>query len=186
MTDSQSKGEGTLDSDGLLIVNIHSTSQTITIKNGATSKVLKLTGLTLNPDVTEELVKEALENAATEVNKKMTYAKLSVEQNKATCTISDGTKTVTNVYTDIISGILEELKKNADKFAKIKGNDAEINIVPGQDLQANEVVALVKAVLPDIKPTDTIDKLYDKNVDLTVVGTDGDEFSYQLSFVQGV
>ena len=72
--------------------------------------------------------------------------------------------------------------KNADKFAKIKGGSAEINIKPCQNLQATEVVALVKAVLPDIKPTDPISKLYNRSVELTIEGTDGDEFTYTLEF----
>ena len=177
--------ETTLDTDGNYVVKLKNKKPlNVTVTNGADTgtKQLDISGITLNPDVTEELVKEALTNAAESVNKSMDYAKLAVENNKATCTISNGGILVTKVYTDIISGILEELKKNADKFAKIKGGSAEINIKPGQNLQATEVVALVKAVLPDIQPTDPISKLYNKNVELTVVGTDGDEFNYTLEF----
>lgn len=50
LSDSQKKGTGTLNSkDYLLVCKIHDTSQTITLKNGKTTKVLDLTGLTLSP-----------------------------------------------------------------------------------------------------------------------------------------
>ena len=49
LSDSEKKGTGTLNSnDYLLVSKIHSNSQTITLKNGETTKVLNLTGLTLN------------------------------------------------------------------------------------------------------------------------------------------
>ncbi len=50
LSDSQKKGTGTLNSkDYLLVAKIHDKSQTITLKNGETTKVLDLTGLTLSP-----------------------------------------------------------------------------------------------------------------------------------------
>lgn len=187
LSQAKTKGTGTLDEDGILVVQLHSNTQTVTFKNGKTSKTLDLTALTLMPDVTQEMVTEALTSAATEVNKKMTYAQLAVEGTKATCTISDGSsKTVTNVYMDIISSIIEELKKNSDKFAKIKGKNGtkEVNIT-SDSVQATEIVALVKEVLPDVNPTDKIEKLYNKSVELTVVATDGDTFDYTLEFKNG-
>ena len=49
LSEAQSKGSGKLDSDGTLIVQLHSNTQKITLKNGETTKVLDLTGLTLSP-----------------------------------------------------------------------------------------------------------------------------------------
>lgn len=50
LSDSEKKGNVTLNSkDYLLVAKIHDKSQTITIKNGKTTKVLDLTGLTLSP-----------------------------------------------------------------------------------------------------------------------------------------
>lgn len=49
LSEAQAKGSGTLDSDGTLIVQLHSNTQKITLKNGETTKVLDLTGLTLSP-----------------------------------------------------------------------------------------------------------------------------------------
>ena len=49
LSDPEKKGTGTLNSkDYLLVSKIHSNSQTITLRNGETTKVLNLTGLTLN------------------------------------------------------------------------------------------------------------------------------------------
>ena len=49
LSEAKTKGKGTLDEDGILVVQLHSNTQTITLKNGDTSKVLDLTGLTLSP-----------------------------------------------------------------------------------------------------------------------------------------
>ncbi len=49
LSEAKTKGKGTLDKDGILVVQLHSNTQTITLKNGDTSKVLDLTGLTLSP-----------------------------------------------------------------------------------------------------------------------------------------
>ncbi len=49
LSEAQTKGSGTLDEDGILVVKIHSNTQTITFKNGETSKKIDLTGLTLSP-----------------------------------------------------------------------------------------------------------------------------------------
>ena len=49
LSEAKTKGTGTLDEDGILIVQLHSNTQTITLKNGETSKILDLTGLTLSP-----------------------------------------------------------------------------------------------------------------------------------------
>ena len=50
LSDPETKGTGTLNSnDYLLVCKIHSNTQTITLKNGNTTKVLDLTGLTLSP-----------------------------------------------------------------------------------------------------------------------------------------
>ena len=47
LSEAKSKGKGVLDEDGVLIVQLYSNTQTITLKNDKTSKVLDLTGLTL-------------------------------------------------------------------------------------------------------------------------------------------
>ncbi len=49
LSEAKTKGKGTLDEDGILVVQLHSNTQTITLKNGETSKVLDLKGLTLSP-----------------------------------------------------------------------------------------------------------------------------------------
>lgn len=49
LSEAKTKGSGTLDEDGILVVQLHSNTQTITFKNGKTSKKLDLTGLTLSP-----------------------------------------------------------------------------------------------------------------------------------------
>lgn len=50
LSDPQIKGNGVLNSeDYLLVCKIHSNSQTITLTNGSTKKVLDLSGLTLSP-----------------------------------------------------------------------------------------------------------------------------------------
>ena len=50
LSDPEKKGTGTLNSkDYLLVCKIHANTQTITLKNGETSKVLDLKGLTLSP-----------------------------------------------------------------------------------------------------------------------------------------
>lgn len=50
LSDPEKKGKVTLNSkDYLLVCKIHTNTQTITITNGETSKVLDLTGLTLSP-----------------------------------------------------------------------------------------------------------------------------------------
>lgn len=49
LSEAKTKGSGTLDEDGILVVQLHSNTQTITLKNGETTKVLDLTGLTLSP-----------------------------------------------------------------------------------------------------------------------------------------
>ena len=50
LSDSQKNGTGKLTSkDYLLVAKIHDNTQTITLRNGETSKVLDLTGLTLSP-----------------------------------------------------------------------------------------------------------------------------------------
>ena len=49
LSEAKTKGSGTLDNDGILVVQLHSNTQKITLKNGETSKVLDLTGLTLSP-----------------------------------------------------------------------------------------------------------------------------------------
>ena len=50
LSDSEKKGTGTLNSkDYSLVCKIHANTQKITLKNGETSKVLDLTGLTLSP-----------------------------------------------------------------------------------------------------------------------------------------
>ncbi len=47
LSDAQNKGTGTLDEDGILVVNLHSNTQTITFTNGKTTKKLDLTALEL-------------------------------------------------------------------------------------------------------------------------------------------
>ena len=49
LSEAQVKGSGTLDEDGILVLQITSNTQKVTLKNGETSKVLDLTGLTLSP-----------------------------------------------------------------------------------------------------------------------------------------
>ena len=49
LSQATKKGSGTLDEDGILVVQLTSNTQTITFKNGETSKKLDLTGLTLSP-----------------------------------------------------------------------------------------------------------------------------------------
>ncbi len=49
LSEAKTKGSGTLDEDGVLIVQLYSNTQKITFKNGETTKVLDLTGLTLSP-----------------------------------------------------------------------------------------------------------------------------------------
>ncbi len=49
LSEAKTKGSGTLDEDGVLIVQLHSNTQKITLKNGETTKVLDLTDLTLSP-----------------------------------------------------------------------------------------------------------------------------------------
>lgn len=50
LSDSEKKGKVTLNSDDYLLVSkIHSNTQTITLKNEEKTKILDLTGLTLNP-----------------------------------------------------------------------------------------------------------------------------------------
>ena len=48
LSDYQKVGSGTLDEDGILVVKLHSNTQKITLRNGETSKVLDLTGVTLD------------------------------------------------------------------------------------------------------------------------------------------
>ena len=47
LSEAKTKGSGTLDEDGILVLQLHSNTQTITLKNGETSKVLDLKGLVL-------------------------------------------------------------------------------------------------------------------------------------------
>ena len=49
LSEAKIKGSGTLDEDGILVLQIASNTQKVTLKNGETSKVLDLTGLTLSP-----------------------------------------------------------------------------------------------------------------------------------------
>ena len=49
LSEAKTKGKGTLDEDGILVVQLTSNTQTITFKNGETSKKLDLTGVTLSP-----------------------------------------------------------------------------------------------------------------------------------------
>ena len=49
LSEAKVKGKGTLDEDGILVVQLHANTQTITLKNEKTTKVLDLTGLTLSP-----------------------------------------------------------------------------------------------------------------------------------------
>ena len=49
LSEAQKKGSGTLDEDGILVVQLHSNTQTVTLKNGETTKKLDLTGITLSP-----------------------------------------------------------------------------------------------------------------------------------------
>lgn len=49
LSQAKTKGSGTLDEDGILVVQLHSNTQTITLKNGETNKILDLTSLTLSP-----------------------------------------------------------------------------------------------------------------------------------------
>ena len=50
LSDPEKKGKITLNSsDYLLVSKIHANTQTITLKNGETTKILDLTGLTLSP-----------------------------------------------------------------------------------------------------------------------------------------
>ena len=49
LSQAKTKGSGTLDEDGILVIQLTSNTQTITFKNGETSKKLDLTGVTLSP-----------------------------------------------------------------------------------------------------------------------------------------
>ncbi len=49
LSEAKIKGSGTLDEDGILVVQLTSNTQTVTFKNGETSKKIDLTGLTLSP-----------------------------------------------------------------------------------------------------------------------------------------
>ena len=49
LSQAKTKGKGTLDGDGILVVQLTSNTQTVTFKNGETTKKLDLTGLTLSP-----------------------------------------------------------------------------------------------------------------------------------------
>lgn len=49
LSEAKNKGSGTLDEDGILVVQLTSNTQTVTFKNGETSKKIDLTGLTLSP-----------------------------------------------------------------------------------------------------------------------------------------
>ena len=49
LSQAKTKGKGTLDSDGILVVQLTSNTQTITFKNGETSKKMDLTGIALSP-----------------------------------------------------------------------------------------------------------------------------------------
>lgn len=50
LSEAKTKGSGTLDEDGILVVQLHSNTQKITLKNGEEQKILDLTELTLNPE----------------------------------------------------------------------------------------------------------------------------------------
>lgn len=154
--------------------------------NGEVTYSLDLSEMTLMPNVTKEMVKEKLDEAAQQVNTKMSYAKLSVDDNNAaTCTITDGTKKVFEVYKDIISTIFDVLKKNANIFAEITGGEKSVHIKADSNIDAMELVNLVKAVLPEVGGQTTIKELYDQTVSLQVVATDGDKFDWTLKFVNG-
>ncbi len=49
LSEAQTKGKGTLDEDGILVLQLHSNTQKVTFKNGETTRILDLTGLTLSP-----------------------------------------------------------------------------------------------------------------------------------------
>ena len=49
LSEATVKGSGTLDEDGILVVQLHTNTQKLTLKNEETSKILDLTGLTLSP-----------------------------------------------------------------------------------------------------------------------------------------
>ncbi len=49
LSEAKTKGKGNLDSDGILVVQLTSNTQTVTFKNGETSKKMDLTGVTLSP-----------------------------------------------------------------------------------------------------------------------------------------
>lgn len=49
LSQAKTKGKGNLDSDGILVVQLTSNTQTITFKNKETTKVFDLTGVTLSP-----------------------------------------------------------------------------------------------------------------------------------------
>ena len=51
LSDPQGKGTGTLDEDGILIARLHANTQTITLKNDKTIKVLDLSELELKPSL---------------------------------------------------------------------------------------------------------------------------------------
>lgn len=80
LSEAQSKGSGTLDSDGILVVQLYSNTQTVTFKNGETSKKLDLTGVTLAqksmPVRTVTEIKAQLDKLGIEYDKKATKADL--------------------------------------------------------------------------------------------------------------
>ena len=49
LSQAKTKGKGTLDEDGILVVQLTSNTQTVTFKNGEVSKKMDLTGITLSP-----------------------------------------------------------------------------------------------------------------------------------------
>ena len=49
LSQATKKGKGTLDEDGILVVQLSSNTQTVTFKNDTESKVIDLSGLTLSP-----------------------------------------------------------------------------------------------------------------------------------------
>jgi uncharacterized repeat protein (TIGR02543 family) len=112
--------------------------------------------------------------------------------NNVTVTITNGDVTVTSVYNDIINVLLDVLGKHTDVAYSLKTSDANKILVGAED---RNIVTFVKnSSLTDAENTaddhkvhgaTKLSALYNQTLSVTVETTCGEEYTYNVTFVNG-
>lgn len=149
-----------------------------------------LSGIKLQKNITKAAVQGVVSSVTTKFNESTSgYLTYSTEgDDKTVCTIATGqdSKTMGEILSAVGQNFVDELKKAADKITKIKAEDSEVTVsateVSLDNLKAVVKAAMKKAGVEAPSKESKLSDLQGKTLTFKIVGTDGEEFTYNVEF----